>query len=423
MQAEMTARFQQIARLDDLRLVQVPALPFEPRGAAQELLDYNGIEVIIAGPAGTGKTRAALEKLHRRLEQFPGARGLLVRKTRDSLSETALVTYEDEVLGPTHPILRNGPQRTNRSSYRYPNGSILVLGGLDKPSRIMSSQYDMIFVPEATEISQEDWGALASRLRHGRMDYHQIVGDCNPAGPTHWILRRALTGLRFLKSLHEDNPVLHDGTDWTARGRAYIEDVLGRLTGTQRARLLEGRWAQTEGAIYPDFDVALNVTPNADYDPAGGPLIWGCDDGYAEGHERVVLIGQRTKAGGVNVFWEYSRCFQSYDATIDELLTLPYPRPQICAVGIDSPHFRGELHKRGVGTSPGNDSQKWNVENGIRRLRQLICDGQGVRLLRVHPRCTRLVAGLQSYRADDHGKPVKENDNEVDALRYLCRYV
>ena len=417
-------RTEQVQRFEraDLRLAQIPRTPFEPRGAAKTLLAYKGREVVIAGPAGTGKTRACLEKVHQRLEEFPGARVLLVRKTRDSLSETALVTYEDDVLGPGHYLLE-GPQRLNRSVYKYRNGSVLVLGGLDKASRLMSSQYDMIFVPEVTEIKETDWEALATRLRHGRMDYHQILGDCNPAGPRHWILRRALAGLKFLKSIHQDNPILWNGKRWTPRGRDYVKNVLGRLTGALRERLLEGRWAQTEGAIYPNFDITLNVTPDADYNPNGGDVIWGCDDGYAKGHERVVLMGQKTAAGGVNIFWEYARCFQPYDATIKECLGAGYPKPKLAACGVDSPHLRGELSRAGVRNAPGNDSKRWNVENGVRKVRQLICDGQGVRLLHIHPRCKRTIEGLQSYRADDAGRPVKEGDNEVDAARYMARYV
>jgi len=46
---------------------------------------------------------------------------------------------------------------THAQSYTYPNGSTIVLGGLDKESRIMSTQYDVIYVQEAIELTEAEW--------------------------------------------------------------------------------------------------------------------------------------------------------------------------------------------------------------------------------------------------------------------------
>jgi phage terminase large subunit len=40
------------------------ARPYQPRGAARALLLSRAPEVLAAGPAGTGKSRACLEKVH-----------------------------------------------------------------------------------------------------------------------------------------------------------------------------------------------------------------------------------------------------------------------------------------------------------------------------------------------------------------------
>jgi hypothetical protein len=50
-------------------------------GDARELWRYKGPEAIIAGPFETGKTLAALHKLHAVLCKYPNARGLMVRGT------------------------------------------------------------------------------------------------------------------------------------------------------------------------------------------------------------------------------------------------------------------------------------------------------------------------------------------------------
>jgi hypothetical protein len=73
-------------------------------------------------------------------------------------------------------------------------------------------------------------------------------GDANPKDPEHWILERARSGqLQIHTSRHEDNPSLHDGTDWTDQGRRTLA-TLDALTGTRYARLRLGEW------VYADDD-------------------------------------------------------------------------------------------------------------------------------------------------------------------------
>jgi phage terminase large subunit len=133
--------------------------PYRPYGAALDLLFYKDpdriTEVILDGPAGTGKSRANLEKLHLCALKYPGMRGLIVRKTRTSLTQTGLVTFEEKVLPEGSPIAR-GAARANRQSYLYPNGSEVVVGGMDKAIKIMSTEFDLIYEMEASELTETD---------------------------------------------------------------------------------------------------------------------------------------------------------------------------------------------------------------------------------------------------------------------------
>ena len=108
-----------------------------------------------------GKSRAALEKLYTAAVKYPGMRGLIIRKTRASLSEAALQTWEEHVL-PENSPLRNGVTRGARRSYILRNGSEINLGGFEVSSSketepVMSREYDMIYIQEATECSEKDW--------------------------------------------------------------------------------------------------------------------------------------------------------------------------------------------------------------------------------------------------------------------------
>ena len=235
---------------------------FRARGAVAALFRTDALEVVIGGPAGTGKTRGLLEYLNWTASEHPNCRLSLLRKTRRSLTESAMVTLEQKVLHPAQGVrFESTSQR-----YHYPNGSILAVGGLDKPSKVMSSEWDVIAVPEATELLEGEWEALTTRLRNGRTPRQQIIGDCNPDAPTHWIRQRAATGkLLLMESHYEDNPTWWQDGDWTKAGVNYIAK-LDELTGVRYLRLRLGVWAAAEGMVYQDaWDRQRCLLPRAKY--------------------------------------------------------------------------------------------------------------------------------------------------------------
>lgn len=241
-------------------------MSYTPYGGIEKVWKSRATEVLAPGPAGTGKTRGILEKVHLYLLKYPRTRGLICRKTRASMTESVLVTFEARVVQVGCDL--NNQSRRTRSSYDYDNGSVLVVGGLDNPDRIMSTEYDIIAVFEATECSEDDWEKLTTRLRNGKGPYHQIVADCNPASPSHWLKRRADRGqMEVFECRHQDNPVLWDrqAKDWTEQGRKYLA-TLQSLTGHRRARLLDGKWSAAEGLVYPEFNTATHVVASM---PAG----------------------------------------------------------------------------------------------------------------------------------------------------------
>lgn len=223
--------------------------PYQPRGAARQLFYCRDLEVLIEGPAGTGKTRAVLEKIHLCASKYPGMRALLVRKTRQSMTQSVLVTFETHVL-PEHSPMHEGQSRATRTSYHYTNGSEIVIGGIDIASRIMSSEYDMIGVFEGRELTQEDWESLLTRLRHGAMPYQQALIDTNPDAPSHWLNQRAIVDtMTRLRSRHQDNP----------RVTATYLSTLDQLSGARRLRLRQGLWSASQGAVYEQWDANVHV--------------------------------------------------------------------------------------------------------------------------------------------------------------------
>lgn len=230
---------------------------YTPYGACRQVWESQAFEVLIAGPAGTGKTRSDLEKLHLACLKYPGCRALLIRKTRKELTETALPELEDKVFAGNWRAWFGNAKRNQRHSYQYPNGSIIVPAGMDDPMKVLSSEWDRILVVEAVQLTEDDYEMLTTRCRATNTAYQQIICETNPNVPSHWLKRRAEAGkMDFFVSTHRDNPKYWDQAKQklTAAGEHYIHKVLGNLTGSRRRRLLDGIWCADEAAIF-DYDV------------------------------------------------------------------------------------------------------------------------------------------------------------------------
>lgn len=227
---------------------------------------YRGREVLLAGPAGTGKSRAALEKVSFIAYHAP-IRAAIVRKVRKSLTQAALVTFEKKVL-PTPSGVRFW---TEDQEYRYPGGAIVALAGLDDPEKVKSTEFDLIYVQEATELDQLDWELLVSRLRNGVLSYQQLIADCNPADPYHWLKQRCDKGeCLLLDTRHEDNPLLfdHAASEWTEFGEQYLH-TLDTLTGYLYQRLRLGLWVAPDGMFFTEWNPEVHCC-----DPFEIPEHW-----------------------------------------------------------------------------------------------------------------------------------------------------
>lgn len=265
---------------------------YEPWGGCKEVFESREEEVLISGPAGTGKSRGCLEKVLAVCLMTSNVRALILRKTQRSLGSTALVTWRNFVIKEaleTGDVVYYGGSQQEAPQYRFKNGSTVTIGGLDNPTRIMSSEYDIVYVQEATEITITDLEFIKTRLRNWRVSFQQLIMDCNPAGDKHWLKLRCNDGkCKLIESRHEDNPRLfsRDGTV-TEQGAKYIA-ILDSLTGVRYKRLRLGLWVSAEGIVYEEFDPAYHVLP-WDYDELGNRLplpdewerYWAIDFGYS----------------------------------------------------------------------------------------------------------------------------------------------
>ena len=402
--------------------------PYTPQGAAFELLHCREREILIEGPAGTGKTRAILEKVNAIACKYPNSRILLCRKTRKSLSESALVTFEEKVL-PPNASLKQGPTRSHRDKYTYPNGSELILGGLDHAERLFSTEFDVVVIFEATEATLDDYESLHRSLRNNIVPYQQIICDCNPSYPSHWLNQRANVGkMTRLLSRHKDNPTLTP---------EYL-DTLSELSGPRRDRLYLGKWVAAEGAVYSGFDSAVHIVDRRAI-PDDWRRIRSVDYGYT--NPATVQWWAVDNDGRMYLYRELYRCRRLCEDVTRDAVSLTGDENIEATVADHDAEDRATMARYGIPTSPANKAVTVGIQAVTDRLRPagdgrprlfLMRDSLVERdpVLEAAKRPCCLAEEIESYlwqesregRADKE-EPVKVDDHGCDAMRYACMYL
>jgi hypothetical protein len=191
------------------------------------------------------------------------------------------------VLGKAHPVVEDGPSAERRTSYNFPNGSVLVVAGIGnvEPTRLYSTEFALVLLDEAREFRLDEWEKFFRSLRWpicrrvkrlnastGEVEHvpaQQIIGFTNPSVPTHWLNRRArqvrLDGTPVMvrvKTTIRDNPAYWDEArgELTVDGLAY-EARMSSTTGARRKHLYEGVWFASEGQIFPEWELDENERP------------------------------------------------------------------------------------------------------------------------------------------------------------------
>lgn len=257
---------------------------YEPRGGAVDVLKAREKVVLASGPAGTGKSLACLYKAHLTALMVPGSRQLILRQTHSSLTSSTLVTFEQQVIAAAMAkgeVKWFGGSGRKPPAYEYKNGSSILVGGLDQPGKLLSTEYDRIFIDEANQVTITAVEVLLTRLRASAPTYKQLLLATNPDHPDHHLLKMTETGeARIIYSLHRDNPryVNSDGS-YTPEGADYMS-ILDKLTGVRRLRYRDGIWAAAEGMVFEDWRAAANVVETLP-DMTGWPLLLAVDFGFS----------------------------------------------------------------------------------------------------------------------------------------------
>ncbi len=387
--------------------------------------------LLIHGGAGSDKSSLAAEKIHALLLRYPSATGLVVRKFSSSVPRSCGFMLQSAICG----YARFNSQKR---MWEYPNGSILLYGGLadEKQREALKSVglrggVDFIWIEEANALSLEDYQVLMTRLRGTAAGWCQVILTCNPDHKNHWINKTIIEAKPDNADIYWANP-----QDNPSLSKEYLATLDG-LTGIARDRYWLGRWVSAEGLVWP-YDPSLHLI-----DPVRIPAEWrrvkSIDFGYS--NPASVLWLAQAPDGDIHVYRQIYKTAMlvSDKAAMIKSQDKTEPTGSRCeaTVADHDAEDRATLEREGIKTRPAHKAVRPGLEAVSRRFasrtrgrrilihRNSLCHAPDPALVKAH-KPTHLVDELLQYQLDSDGKdgyPIKQHDHACDALRYGVCYL
>lgn len=371
--------------------------------------------VLLSGGRGVGKTTSgAIQALIE--SEFEPSKGVIVAPTYPMLRDASMAEFFEWL-----PRKRINHWHKTDKLLTLTNGSEIAFRSADNPDSLRGANRDWLWFDEPRNVhTREAFDVVFAQLRPRRKAWLTTT----PAGIFHWLyglfIEKPIPNSLVISAKTSENPYLPED---------YANSLRQQYTGVFAAQELDAQWVSFEGLIYDNFSLSENVSTDAEYNP-NLPVIWGVDDGYAFGqgrgtesyHPRVILFMQATAQGGMNVFAEYVACGELEEVTLENALNMPYQAPELVYIDSSATQLKARIWAKSVQTFGATHQ----VSEGIKNVRRLIGDGNGVRLLHIHPRCKELIREMQSYRRNPNTSqvkngevaPLKMDDHTLDALRY-----
>lgn len=141
----------------------------------------------------------------------------------------------------------------------FPNGSQIILGGLDDKARvekILGGEFSTLYFNESSQIPWSSVEVALSRLAENSGLKLKAYYDCNPPSKLHWSYQLFRAGLKPGTKEKIADPadyaeMLINPADNRDNLPAKYFDILGNMSSTQRLRFERGEWAsEVSGALW-----------------------------------------------------------------------------------------------------------------------------------------------------------------------------
>ena len=230
--------------------------------AHREMMMDRSREICAEGPARTSKTLRNLRKLLSLHFRHEGFMSCIVRTNSVDLDDTIRFDLRNTLLkyqldDPRSPISQaGGPTRFHTLRI---NGGEMRLGGMNRPGRILGTEYDAIMLSELSQFTEDQYQMLKTRCSGSAGNWRdadgnvqfQIMCDTNPTVPDSWMYQREDEGLlKFVKFGFSDNPAFFRNGRWSKVGKTTVEELNRGLTGIYHDRYFKGLRRAPEGMVF-----------------------------------------------------------------------------------------------------------------------------------------------------------------------------
>lgn len=411
--------------------------------AGKEMLSSTRPEICAEGGTRMSKTITNLVKVLNAHFEIPGLQTCITRANAVDLTPSVradirmLLKYDLD--DPRSPVKYYGG--ATRFDTLYLNEGVCRLGGMNRPSHILGTQYDIVMPSQLEQFTEEQYQILKTRCSGSSNQWQsldgtplfQMLSDCNPDVPDHWMYQRELEGkLRFVKFTFKDSPYFYRQGRWSKVGKTYVEELYSSLTGIYRDRYFHGKRVAPTGMVFPDlcskhFIGELPLLENYEIFRAmdfGSTVpsvnLWILEH---RGTRDVIVAREWRKTGGdiiqmagevkQNDMGEVSGTIIDNDEKIANVLrrenfhvTMTKKSGDTIKVGIDliNNALRNTLEEK-----PG----------GLKFYTGLRCHEPDPELLSKKAPLSVITEMKNLVYDEQKDKPVTENDHGVDALRYF----
>jgi phage terminase large subunit len=351
---------------------------------------------VIYGGAGSGKSYTVTQFLiARRLLRYKNKRLLVTRKYNPSLKQTAYSLMLEWL----QKFKVKYEEKKSEQLINLPNGSEILFRGMDDAEKIKSSEFNYIWMEEATEFTMQDFLQLRLRLRRANAGQrNQMFLTFNPVSS--WVTDY------FLKQEQEDVGILQ--TTYKDNIRFLDDDYVKALEGLANQDLsfyqiyALGQVAELKNKVYNNYVVVKDLPSSYD------EIIYGVDFGY---NNPSVILEIGIKDGNIYIIKELYKTHLTNSELIEEMKTFVHANSDVYADSAEPQRIK-EIEEAGFNIY----AAKKEVKNGIDFLKR--------KKIYIHENCTNTIEEIKNYKykEDRQGnvleEPVKFKDHAMDAMRY-----
>ena len=371
------------------------------------LLDYSRRWEFYCGSAGSGKSYSICQKIIIRCCKEP-IRVLVCRRYATTLRNSCFALFK-EVLEKWH-LTKYVKIRETDMSIHFPNGSSIILIGLDTEEKLLSlTNISTVWVEEAYEVEKEKVEQLNLRMR-GQALNQQIILSWNPISKKSWLydftVENPPISSIFHHSTYKDNPFLN------AEYIEALDEMEVRNPAKYRVYGL-GEWGvDSEGLVITNWR-------KEEFDPmelaaSGLEHRVGMDLGWVDKSAIVDTLYDREQ-GIIYVFNEFykSGCQLSQLADAIKNMNLQKTKIYVDAAEPRSIQYFKNEGIRAEACAKGRDS----VKAGIMFLQD--------NLIIVHPKCQNFITELENFsyiKSKQTGEWTEDTTHEWSHAIDACRY-